>query len=109
RKHADSVIIAMHDAVMRRDERIVAALLEHHADANAPLKTWTTTRRSSHDYNFAPELVGATPFWLAARFAEPNVMRLLVQHGADPLFVHHGDKMVESKGKSGSGYEHRPE
>src|SRR5207249_1105095 len=38
--------------------------------------------------NFGPELVGATPFWLAARFAEPGVMRLLLKHGADPLFVH---------------------
>ena len=36
-------------------------------------------------------LVGSTPFWLAARFAEPGVMRLLVQHGADPLFVHHAE------------------
>ena len=32
-------------------------------------------------------LVGATPFWLAARFVDPAVMRLLVKHGADPLFV----------------------
>ena len=31
-------------------------------------ETWTPTRRSSDDFNFAPELVGATPFWLAARF-----------------------------------------
>ena len=26
----------------------------HGADANAPVKTWTPTRRSSKDYNFAP-------------------------------------------------------
>ena len=57
------------------------------------------------DYNFAPELVGATPFWLAARFSEPGVMRLLVKHGADPLFVHHGDHMVDGKG--GVAFEHR--
>ena len=68
---------------------MVAALLDHGADANAPLKTWTPTRRSSDDWNFEPSLVGATPFWLAARFDEPNVMRMLVKHGADPLFVHH--------------------
>ena len=29
--------------------------------ANAPLKTWTPTRRSSDDFNFEPALVGATP------------------------------------------------
>ena len=40
---------------------------------NAPLRAWTPTRRSSKDYNFPPELVGATPFWLAARFTAPDV------------------------------------
>ena len=39
--------------------------------------------------------MGATPFWLAARFTEPDVMRLLVKHGADPLFVHHADYVAE--------------
>jgi ankyrin repeat protein len=80
---------------MRRDERTVSSLLAHGADPNAPLRTWTPTRRASKDFNYGPELVGATPFWLAARFSEPNVMRLLVKHGADPLFVHHADYAVE--------------
>lgn len=79
---------ALHAAIMRRDENMVSALLAHGADPNAQLRTWTPTRRSSKDFNFAPELVGATPFWLAARFSEPSVMRLLVKHGANPLFVH---------------------
>jgi ankyrin repeat protein len=39
--------------------------------------------------------VGATPYWLAARFTEPEVMRLLVKHGADPKFVHNADYVVE--------------
>ncbi len=82
---------ALHVAIMRRDEKTVKALLAHGADANAPLKTWTPTRRDSHDLYFGPSLVGATPFWLAARFSQPAVMRLLVEHGANPLFVHHSD------------------
>jgi ankyrin repeat protein len=81
---------ALHGAIMRRDTRMVTALLAHGADPNAPLKTWTPTRRSSRDFNFAPELVGATPFWLAARFNEPDVMRLLLKHGATATFVHQG-------------------
>jgi ankyrin repeat protein len=81
---------ALHAAIMRRDARMVSALLGHGADPNAPLKTWTPTRRSSRDFNFAPELVGATPFWLAARFNEPEVMRLLLNHGANAAFVHEG-------------------
>jgi ankyrin repeat protein len=79
---------ALHEAIMRRDEKMAAALLAHGADVNAPLRTWTPTRRSSDDFNFEPALIGATPFWLAARYSEPEVMRLLLKHGADPLFVH---------------------
>jgi ankyrin repeat protein len=108
--HADPNVAApgftaLHAAIMRRDERMVSALLAHGADANAPLRTWTPTRRSSKDFNFSPELAGATPFWLAARFGEPGVMRLLMKHGADPLFVHRGDRVVEARG--GGGFEHR--
>jgi uncharacterized protein len=88
---------ALHAAIMRRDETMVAALLGHGADPNAPLRTWTPTRRSSRDWNFAPELVGATPFWLAARFAEPAIMRLLLKHGADPLVVHRVEYADESQ------------
>ena len=81
---------ALHAAIMHRDAAMVSALVAAGADPNAPLKTWTPTRRSSKDYNFAPELVGATPYWLAARFSQPEVMRLLLKHGADARVVHHG-------------------
>ncbi|PYS16070.1 MAG: hypothetical protein DMG17_12980, partial [Acidobacteria bacterium] len=64
---------ALHEAIMRRDENLVKVLLDHGADANLPVRSWTPTRRSSRDFNFPPELIGATPFWLAARFTEPEV------------------------------------
>ena len=94
---AQAGFTALHAAIMRRDETMVIALLSRGADPNASLRTWTPTRRASKDFNFSPELVGATPFWLAARFGEPVVMRLLVKHGADPLFVHRADYADEAQ------------
>lgn len=92
---ASAGFTALHAAIMRRDTRMAAALLAHGADANAPVTAWTPTRRSSRDHNFAPELVGATPFWLAARFNQPDVMRLLLAHGANALVVHHANYHIE--------------
>ena len=89
---------ALHPAVMRRDARLVAALLAHGADPNARLRTWTPTRRASRDFHFRPALVGATPFWLAARLGEPGIMRLLAEHGADTRFVHHADYVPSRRG-----------
>lgn len=86
---------ALHEAIMRRDTEMVTTLLDHGANPNLPLKTWTPTRRSSEDWYFDPSLVGATPYWLAARFTEPDVMRFLVSHGADPKFVHHAQYVAE--------------
>jgi ankyrin repeat protein len=91
---AEAGFTALHEAIMRRDETMVSALLAHGADPNTPLRTWTPTRRSSDDFHFEPQLVGATPFWLAARFTQPGVMRLLAKHGADPLFVHHAQSVT---------------
>ena len=92
---------ALHCAVMRRDEQTVAALLARGADPNEPVKLWTPTRRSSDDYHFMPALVGASPFWLAARFTQPGVMRLLAKHGADPKVIHQSTYVL------GEGYQRR--
>ncbi len=100
---AEAGFTALHEAIMRRDEKMASALLSHGADPNAPLKTWTPTRRSSHDLHFEPSLVGATPLWMAARFSEPGVMRLLAARGADSRFVHHSDYVA------GEAFQHRTE
>jgi ankyrin repeat protein len=95
----------LHAAIMRRDDAMVRALLAHGADPNFRVTNWTPTRRSSRDYHFSPELVGATPFWLAARFGGPAIMRRLLEQGADPWVVHRGDHVVEGRG--GTGFQHR--
>lgn len=87
----------LHEAVMRNDLRMATALLAHGADPNQRLLTWTPTRRASRDLHYPPPLVGASPFWLAARFARTDLMRLLADHGADPHFVHEVDYIVDGR------------
>ena len=79
---------ALHAAILHGNERTVRTLLLHGADANQPLITASPTRRQSLDFFFHPAFVGATPFWLAARFVQPEIMRALAESGSDPLFVH---------------------
>ncbi|MXY25542.1 MAG: ankyrin repeat domain-containing protein [Acidobacteria bacterium] len=78
---------ALHESAMRNDVRATRALLEAGADPDVRLETWTPTRRASRDLHFPPSFIGATPFWLAARFARAELMQLLAEHGADPRFV----------------------
>ena len=80
-------------------------LLAHGADPQRAAPGMDADAAAIERLHFEPELVGATPFWLAARFMQPNVMRLLVERGADPLFVHRSDRIVD--GKEGRAYEHR--
>ncbi len=93
---AEAGFSALHVAIMRRDEQLARTLLAHGADPNARLSTWTPTRRASADWHFHPALVGATPFWLAARFVQPEIMGLLADSGADPLFVHRAHYVASS-------------
>ena len=99
---AEAGFSALHVAIMRRDLDSGRLLLARGADPNARLTNWTPTRRASADWSFHPALIGATPFWLAARFTQPGFMRLLVEHGADPLFVHEVH-YVGSSGSYGAG------
>ena len=81
---ADIGYTALHAAILRDDLSLVQALLAHHADPNAVITKGTPIRRANTDYNLPNTLIGATPYLLAAKFAEPDMMRALVSGGADP-------------------------
>ncbi|MGE3512375.1 MAG: ankyrin repeat domain-containing protein, partial [Vicinamibacterales bacterium] len=81
---------ALHAAVLRGDVELVKRLVARGANPNRPLEKSTPARRNSADYALEFEMVGATPFWLAARYLEPAIMRVLLAAGADPLFVMKG-------------------
>jgi ankyrin repeat protein len=86
---ADAGYTALHSAILHKDAALVRALLDHGADVDAPVESSTPVRRDAVDFYLHPSYVGATPFWLAARFNAPDIMRLLLERGADPLAVHH--------------------
>jgi uncharacterized protein len=85
--HAGAGYTALHAAVLRGDLNRVTELLKKGADPNARLRNGTASRRYSRDFAFNHAWVGATPFWLAARFGEPAIMRALVAGAADPTLV----------------------
>jgi uncharacterized protein len=87
---------ALHNAIMHRNEPLVAALLARGANPNTPLKNWTPSRRSSSDLSYTRELVGTTPLWLAARYVAPGIMKRLLDRGADPLFIQRGEMYPET-------------
>ena len=75
---------ALHAAILRSDLNLVKALLARSADPNLRITKGTPLRRDTTDWNLPATLIGATPYLLAARFLEPDIMPVLVAGGADP-------------------------
>jgi len=75
---------ALHAAVLRSDEALVRALLMRGARTDAAMTKGTPMRRTSQDYDLPAALIPSTPFLLAARFLEPEIVRALKAGGADP-------------------------
>jgi len=73
----------LHAAVLRSDLALVKALLAHGANPNAPITKGTPVRRNSEDFELPKTLIGATPYLLAAKFLEADIMRALAAGGAD--------------------------
>jgi ankyrin repeat protein len=74
---------ALHAAALRSDPDLAKDLLAHGANPNALITKGTPLRRNNEDFNLPATLVGATPYWLAAKFLEPNIVRALAAAGAD--------------------------
>jgi ankyrin repeat protein len=75
---------ALHAAVLRSDLDLVKTLLAHGANPNAQITKGTPVRRLSQDFELPKTLIGATPYLLAAKFLEVQMMAVLAAGGADP-------------------------
>ncbi len=82
---ADAGYTALHAAVLRDDLNLVKALLAHGANPNARLMRGSPARRTARDLAFNKQWIGATPFWMAAAFHKPDLVRVLKKSGADPV------------------------
>ena len=88
---------ALHAAVLRGDLRdrgtlnrdplsglaFVELLLARGADPNVQVSKPTPVRRWSHDFALMDRWSGATPYWLASKFLEIEMMQALADAGAD--------------------------
>ena len=74
---------ALHAAVLTGDLDVVTALLAHGARPDAQVTQATRVSRNGQVLMLNELLLGATPFALAAKFTEVEIMRTLAAAGAD--------------------------
>ena len=95
---------ALHAAILRHDQRSVDLLLQHGADVTLPIAAFTPHQRGSNQaFYFHNGWIGARPVWLAARFGTAGILRSLLEHGADPRFMHRSEYFAGSDGALTSG------
>ena len=75
---------ALHAAVLRSDLGLVKALLAKGANPNTRITKSSPIRRDSQDFTLPSPLTGATPYLLAAKFLEVEIMQALASAGVDP-------------------------
>src|SRR5262249_41767218 len=73
---------ALHAAVLTGDQELVKVLLAHGANPNIRLTKGTPVQRDNVELHLSEALLGSTPFFLAAKFLEVEMMRVLAAAGA---------------------------
>ena len=82
---AEAGYTALHAAVLRSESALVEALLAYGANPDTRLAHGSPGRRFSADYSLRYQLIGASAFWLAAKYGELEILRILSSYGSDPL------------------------
>ena len=76
---------ALHAAVLRSQVRLVEELLEQDAVFDTVVEHGTPGRRFSADYSIRSQLIGRDAFWMAAKYGEVEILKILLAVGADPF------------------------
>ena len=84
---ADAGYAPLHAAVLRGDAQLAQALLAHGADPNVRMTRGSRVPRRTNWWVLPSFLVGGTPYLLAAKYAEVEIMRILNAHGAEPYLA----------------------
>ena len=82
---AEAGYTALHAAILRSGVELARALLDRGADPDALVTHGSPGRRFSADYSIRAQVIGVNAFWLAARYGEPEILRMLVERGSDPF------------------------
>ena len=85
---------ALHVAIPHQDLALVNALIKHGANVNATVLSPTPARRDGRDHALRVQLVGATPFWIAAQYRQTDILKALVAAGADTGFTTESEDTV---------------
>ena len=94
---------ALHWAALRGDRELVEILLAHGANPNVRLTRGSFLKHDRRAFAFDKFLIGATPFVVAARRSDTEIMQLLEAGGADtslPLQDGRTAVMVAAGGKN---------
>jgi ankyrin repeat protein len=74
---------ALHIAAISGNLALAKALLDHGADIDARQLKGSPTKRTQNGHSLDHTLVGATPYFLAVRAGQMEMMKLLARRGAD--------------------------
>ncbi len=99
----------LHAAVLRSELKLVRALLEHGAAIDIPVEHGTPGRRFSADYSIRSQLIGRDAFWMAAKYGEVEILKILLDAGADPFAIDENGvtTLQVAMGNSGSSLDWR--
>ncbi len=82
---AEAGYTALHAAILRSEVKLARALLDRGANPDALVTHGSPGRRFSADYSIRAQVIGVNAFWLAARYGEPAILRMLAERGSDPF------------------------